>query len=145
MSSAYHILCLSHDPAICLDGDQDYTPNALSALAAAAGIASQDPHAGRPAFVEQLARHAHCDLLVGRYSSPLVDVACPGVRPHCPTGHRHDSDTWTRAGWLRLLHAAHQRGDDVARLGLPSCWTKQRVLRLGRELGIEPATAQATP
>lgn len=132
MSSDYHVLCLSHDPAIIVttDGLEFHSPH--DALAAAA----------EPARHERLADHVGCDLLVGRYSAPLIEAACPGGKG-CPRSHR--SGDWIAAGWLRLLHAAYTRGDDVTGLRLPLCWTRDRVLRLGPELGIEPARQEEPP
>lgn len=128
MSSNYYVLCVSHDPAIVVDHDYGSPGEALAAAA-------------EPAKHEQLREHLNCDLLVGRYSYPLVKAACPGG-PRCTPGfHRHDADTWTDAGWLRLLHAAYLHGDDLTGMRIRACWTKQRVLRLGRELGIEHVEA----
>jgi hypothetical protein len=133
MSSNYRILCLSHDPAITIstdDGDTDYR-NPNDALTAAANR-------------HNLGDHTNCDLLVGRYSAPLIEAACPGSKT---CGHNQHADTWTDAGWLRLLHAAYTRGDDVSPYRLPRCWTRDRVLRLGAELGIAcgDSGGQASP
>lgn len=130
MSSDFDILCLSHDPAIVIGSDWPYTRSPNDALYAAAN----------PGEYEHLREHTNCDLLVGRYSAPLIEVACPGTRPHCPGHHRYDYGNWTDRSWLKLLHAAYTRGDDLTRIDIRPCWTKQRVLRLGRELGIEAAT-----
>lgn len=135
MSSNYHVLCVSHDPAIVITEDHEFrSPH--DALAAAAN----------PASHERLAGHVGCDLLVGRYSYPLIEVGCPGGDRCRPGYHRPDSDMWADAGWLRLLHAAHSRGDDVTGFRLRPCWTRSRVLSLARELHIEtpePATTGA--
>src|SRR5574342_432280 len=52
------------------------------------------------------ALHKDCDLLVGRYSSPLVEVCCPGYetsgRRHGHPGS-HSDHRWIGADWLRLL------------------------------------------
>lgn len=121
VSSDYYVLCLSHDPALVIDRDYG---NPDAALRAAADPAKFDGH-------------NTCDLLVGRYSAPLIEAACPGG-PHC-TSHGPHADTWTDAGWLRLLHAAYTADSDISAHRLPRCWTKQRVLRLGTELGITEA------
>lgn len=118
MSSDYYVLCLSHDPALVIDRDYGTPEAALRA-------------ASRPDLFEG---HTGCDLLAGRYSAPLIEAACPGT-PNCRS-HGLAYDTWTEAGWLRLLHAAYTRGDDVSGYRLPTCWTRDRVLRLGSELGI---------
>lgn len=122
MSSSYHLICASHNPAITI-GSEWRSPH--DALAAAATRNTGD------AFIE----HPACDLLVARLSGDWVEFACPGG-DSCPY-HRHDIDTWTDRGWLRLLHAAHRRGDDISNHDLPRCWTRDRVLRLGALLHVE--------
>lgn len=121
MSSNYSIFCLNHDPAIMVVEDLP-SPNEALALAA-----RRDR--------EALAEHRDCDLLVGRHSGALVEMACPGMPHH--RSHYQNADTWTDLGWLRLLHAAHVRGDSVEKLHLPSCWTRDRVMRLGPWLDTE--------
>src|SRR5581483_9439210 len=104
MSSNYVLICASHDPAVEIhDTDVFASPNdALAAANARTGY-------------EFLTPHQNCDLLVGRFNYPLTQVACPGSiwrefppGTRCPGYHRHDIDTWTDAGWLRLLHIAYQ-------------------------------------
>lgn len=131
MSSDYHVLCASHDPALVITFGGEYRSYA-EALAAAADPAQDD----------RLVAHVGCDLLVGRYSTPLIEVACPGGERCKPGWHRFDSGERTSAGWLRLLHAAHVRGDDVTSMRLPACWTRERVLRLAVQLGIKPEEAK---
>lgn len=128
MSSNYYVICVSHDPAIVIDIDYR-TP--AEVLAAAAGKGGH----------EQLRQHLTCDLVVGRYSYPLIEASCPGG-PSCPGRHRYDVRDWTDAGWLRLLHAAYLRDDDLTAMGLRRCWTRDRVLRLAAELGIAPSTPE---
>lgn len=124
MSSDYYVLCLSHDPAIRID-PEFASPN--DALAAAA----------KPAEHQRLAEHVGCDLLVGRYSAPLIEAACPGGERCRPGFHTPTADTWTDVGWLRMLHRIYSVGIDVSPFGIRPCWTRDRVLRLARELQIE--------
>ena len=56
MSSTYRVLCLSHDPAIVAADDY------------------QRPETAEAAITEGIAEHAGCDLVIGRYSYPLVEL-----------------------------------------------------------------------
>lgn len=127
MSSTYRVLCLSHDPAIiAADGDWN-----------------------RPEFAETAVRegvegHETCDLLIGRYSYPLVEVGCPGstIRPDGTPGCTwHGSTNWIDKDWLRLLwYAQQQDGQPIlAKVGHQHefrCWTPQRLARIADELGV---------
>lgn len=120
MSSSYVIICASHDPAIEI---------------------TEHVHVSSEVFVvrayeRRVPGHERCDLLVGRYSGGLVEIACPGGKPCVRGYHNWTADTWTDVGWLRLLWAAHERGDDVDGYRIPHCWTQQRVMRLGPLLGM---------
>jgi hypothetical protein len=134
LSSAYHLLCLSHDPAIVVD--YDFTYDGIKALA------SRDH--------EALRDHADCDIVAGRFSYPLIEVGCFGLN----LGGRRDAKAyhrgiiWTDTDWLRLLHAARTPpgvvGDDILRLNSFRCWPPERLNRLRNELGLavpdEPVT-----
>lgn len=125
MSSTYTILCLNHDPAITVMVEDLDSSQAIA-------------RATDPGDYEQMADHAKCDLLVARYSGGLVELGCPGGEVHTVykiPGYHH-MPQWAEAGWLRLLRLAHERGDDVSRLRLPQCWTRERVMRLGHLLGF---------
>lgn len=120
MSSSYHVLCLSHDPAIVIDGDWQHPAAAIAAIA------------DRPNS-EHLRLHVDCDLLIGRYSYPLIEVGCP---PHA--AHPHEA-LWVEAAWLRvaaILCGPPEPAADVtdALARLPRCWTPTRIQRLRREL-----------
>ena len=121
MSSNYTIFCLGHDPAIEIMGDISSPNDALV-------MAAERRH-------ERLNEHSGCDLLVGRYSGGLVEIGCPGD-PYCHY-HGPNADTWTEAGWLRLLYIAHAHDIGVGELRIPSCWTRERVLKLWAALGME--------
>jgi hypothetical protein len=138
MSSTYRILCLNHDPAIDIGGEWHSSQDGRSAAAAialdpagavdAAGNAITDGHAG-------------CDLVVGRYSYPLVEVCCPqGRHP----GLYHPRPQWVDADWLRLLWHAQQAPEEsslrrAASGSAMACWTPDRLGKLRNELGIDAA------
>lgn len=132
MSSTYRLLCLDHDPAIAVGHAEFTTPGA--ALAAV----------DQP--TEQLAGdHRDCDLVVGRWSGDLVELACPSH-----DYHPRDAK-WVDADWLRLLlaagntahsksswlHVALDRLHNVRR-----CWTFDRLLRLRHQLGLNTPGGQ---
>lgn len=140
MSSTFSFLCLTHDPAIEIDG-----PEMTSLDAALAYLQG-------PALPDQLQGHAACDLLIGRYSYPLIEVTCPpsrreGAPRHYPF-HPNQHHTM-EADWLRLLWATWrggQRGDEAEDRGIVSaaldqfknsCWTPDRVNRLRFALDID--------
>lgn len=120
MSSQYRIICLSHDPGIEVDGPEEWyqAEPAIAACAARSGPAAD---------------HPRCDLVIGRYSYPLVEVCCPGMStdmpyPH-PTGRYHRGPMWIDSMWLRLLIVAPAEVREAAQLG-STCWTHERVQRL---------------
>jgi len=132
VSSTYKLLCLNHDPAIATEGPgwQDPEP----AIAAAC----------EPAMHDWLAEdHGKCDLLVGRYSYPLIEVCCPD-RGGNTTHGRHSSARWIDRDWLVLLYVAttdpagpRLAGAVEALRRTAPCWTHERLERLRPHLGIE--------
>lgn len=123
MSSTYRVLCLSHDPAIvAADGDWN-----------------------RPEFAEAAVRdgvegHETCDLLIGRYSYPLVEVGCPPQREGGLACGWHSRTQWTDRGWLQLLYQAQQEPTGKLLAAVTDqnqfrCWTPQRLARIAIELG----------
>ncbi|MFJ4682023.1 hypothetical protein [Streptomyces sp. NPDC088789] len=92
MSSNYSVLCLSHDPAIIV----------------------HDPGFNRPqqaeaAIRDGIAGHEHCNLVIGRYSYPLIELGCPrsadlprDLRPAVVRCY-HGSTEWIDKDWLLLL------------------------------------------
>lgn len=121
MSSTYEIICLSHDPALAASGEWSSSAEALAAIA------------------EGIAEHPSCELVVGRYSSPLVSVCCPRQKPDDPNrplhhGYHPHSDDWVDANWLRLAVLAGPEMSKAARL--PGCWDYERARRLRLELGV---------
>lgn len=133
MSSIYRILCLSHDPAIEIERtDTNRLEAALSLLQG-------------PQLPDELQDHAACDLLIGRYSYPLVEAICPPSRRDGDPKHYpfHPNTTNVMdADWLRLLWAAYDAPVNdplkaaVAAFGR-SCWTWQRVDRLRVALDVK--------
>ncbi|TYB69692.1 hypothetical protein FXF51_05895 [Nonomuraea sp. PA05] len=128
MSSVYRVLCLSHDPAIILSEVEYHRPEA-AVSDIAAGIDG----------------HAECDLLIGRYSYPLIEVGCPPAtgpersgRPRCST---HSTTEWVDVAWLRILLAVHRNGTKEMQelVGATQLrhWSYERLRRLRDELGID--------
>ncbi len=118
MSSTYRALCLSHDPALEIDGAEWNTVTDIEGALA------------NPAACDGLGGHTTCDLLGGAYSYPLYKVYCPKARE------------WIGVEWLALLLAAYLRADadavvTAAGQPMPRHWTRQRLMRLRAELMLE--------
>lgn len=126
MSSVYRILCVSHDPALDY-GEYRSRGEVEDAVRADGG------------------QHADCDLMLGRYSYPLVEVGCPALLGCERAGGRlcgsHGHTEWVDVAWLRILAAAHQAGTDQMRqlAGATQLrhWSWERLRRLRHELGID--------
>lgn len=122
MSSSYRILCLSHDPALVIDGlAWDRRDGVL-------GVLRQE------SLSVFLPDHFRCDLLITRSSGGLVEIGCP---PH----DRHPRDAqWLDAWAARLVLAAFDAPQDPALRAaldrLPPCWSYRRLDRLRDELGV---------
>lgn len=131
MSSIYRVLCLSHDPAITTEAEYGRPEQAAAAIA------------------EGIVGHADCDLLIGRYSYPLVEVGCPPTTgPERADRHRcslHSVTEWVDVAWLRILAAVYQSGDETDRGPARRLadetrlahWSRERLRRLRNELGID--------
>ncbi|MFD9903908.1 hypothetical protein [Streptomyces sp. NPDC059063] len=123
MSSTYYILCLSHDPAITVDDDYN------------------GPEEAEAAVRDRPNGHESCDLMIGRYSYPLVELGCPASRDQ-PARRSccHARTKWTDKDWLLLLAAAYQSDDPVVQQaikeGYHGCLPWERLRRLRGELGI---------
>lgn len=125
MSSVYRVLCLSHDPAI-VAADCDWNDREDAEAAIRVGIPG----------------HETCDLLIGRYSYPLIAVGCPPQRDGLACGG-HSGTLWIDRGWLQLLYQAQHEptGKLLAAVSDQNafrCWTPQRLARIAAELDIRP-------
>lgn len=134
MSSTYRVLCLSHDPALVVG---DYT-------------SYQSPEEAEDAVRDGIDGHSGCDLLIGRYSYPLIEVGCPPSHRERPGRYRcsiHGNTEWVDVAWLRILAHVHQSGNDQMRAltgdSRLRCWPWERLRRLRDELGIDLAEEQA--
>lgn len=119
MSSTYRFLCLSHDPALTVDGWESRSKDE------AVGLAERRDNA------EQLAGHRGCRLVVGRFSYPLVEVYEPRTRQ------------WADADLLRLIAASRDAGVPAAVFApfLRRGWDRGVVDLLRVELGIAPVAS----
>ncbi|MFI7890864.1 hypothetical protein ACIFUY_06325 [Streptomyces sp. CACIS-1.16CA] len=124
MSRTYRVLCLSHDPAIVIERDWHRPEGAEEAVAA--GIDG----------------HPLCDLIIGAFSYPLVEVGCPASR-HQPTKLPccHGGTSWVDRDWLRVLAAGYQTTDPLVEAAVKkaytTCWPWDRLLRLRDELDFQ--------
>ena len=127
MSSVYRVLCLSHDPAITTEAEYGRPESAVAAIAS--GIDG----------------HSDCDLLIGRYSYPLIEAGCPPTTGPERTGRHccypHSITEWVDVAWLRILAAVHQSGTDQMRALASETrlahWPWERLRRLRDELSID--------
>ncbi|HZX38205.1 MAG TPA: hypothetical protein VFF37_07750 [Streptomyces sp.] len=130
MSSTYRILCLSHDPALVEHGEY------------------RTPEAAETAIHNGIPEHQSCDLMIGRYSAPLIELGCPrssdqpkALRPGVLRCY-HGGTVWTDTEWLVLLAAAYQSDDPAIQeavkhgRGRHGCLPWDRLKRLRDELGI---------
>lgn len=128
MSSTYKVLCLSHDPAIT--ADDGYHSAAEAERAIQNGVEG----------------HETCDLMIGAYSYPLVNLGCPGLRPdgrRLPAGCTgyHKAAKWVDVAWIRILAHAQQQpaGSELRTLSGANevrCFSPERLRRLYGELNI---------
>lgn len=132
MSSTFRVLCLSHDPAIvAADGDWNR------------------PEMAEAAIRDGIEGHENCDLVIGRYSYPLVELGCPPsssaprVGQHRCGYHPHNTN-WADITWLWLLALAQQEPDDSplrrAAARARDCWSTERLYRLRNEFDFEGRT-----
>lgn len=129
MSSTYRVLCLSHDPALIIE-TADWNR----------------PEHAEGAIRDGITGHTDCDLMIGSYSYPLVELGCPRTfdRPEQLRGSvlrcTHGSTQWVDKEWLLLLAAAYQSDDPAMRAAIEAghhgCLPWDRLRRLRVELGI---------
>jgi hypothetical protein len=131
MSSTYHLLCLSHDPAIIIG--HEFTFAEIKTVTR--------EH-------EALEEHPGCDIAAGRFSYPLIEVGCFGLTMTGTTGCKsyHSRLDWTDSDWLRLLQEATATSVVSAKTLAPlqRCWPAKRLRLLRGELGV-PDLPAATP
>lgn len=123
MSSSYHVLCLSHDPAIVAVSECRGVEGAERLIAA--GIEG----------------HEYCDLVIMRVSGGPIEFGCPPVTDRVgqrSCGYHRHSTEWADVAWLRVLHIAYGTDPDrVQECGaILRCWPSERVHRLRYHLGI---------
>lgn len=136
MSSQYKIWCLSHNPAVIAWGD-DCSDRAVVI----------DKAAALTNGTEESQQHKGCDLVVGRYSYPLIEVICLG----CRTAGYHVQPIEWQADTLRLILIGMRA--EVSTVTYPIateagriCWNFERLNRLRLQLGIpEVLRIGATP
>lgn len=127
MSSVYRVLCLSHDPAITTEAEYNRPEPAIAAIASGVDC------------------HRDCDLLIGRYSYPLIEVGCPPTtgpeRAGRQSCYAHSVTEWVDVAWLRILAAVHQSGTEDMRTLAGEAqlahWSWERLRRLRDELDID--------
>jgi len=117
VSSSYHVMCLSHDPAIFVAGDFNSRREADSAISV--GFES----------------HPGCDFLIMRMSGAPVEFTCTGQTDAC----RHDYAEDVDADWLRILRYFQPTEDleYLAKLRMSHRlrhWTDKRLERLAAHL-----------
>lgn len=128
MSSLYRILCLSHDPAIEAS-NREYRSTELAEQAIREGIDG----------------HEKCDLMIGRYSYPLVELGCPGNvpgdrQPGVRSCFHHRDTRWISVEWIRLLACAQRQPEGSLLRSATvdvhfACFPPERLHRLRFELG----------
>lgn len=120
MSSTYHLLCMSHDPATVItelrSGATDNTR-----------VKEVLP---TPAELERT--HPLCDFAISRTSGAPIELGCLGFGD-CPCGG-HQGIKWVRIEWLKILVIAQDaRAEDISKIrGRPEleCWSDKRLHRL---------------
>lgn len=120
MSSRYSVICLTHDPALNEEDDFGSAEEAIGAVTLGTGPAAQ---------------HRACDVVIGRWSYPLIEVGCPsniGTDRIPARRCYHNGPVWTYTGWLRLLHHSRMNDDATDRLvgSDAQCWPEARLDRL---------------
>jgi hypothetical protein len=126
MSSTFHVLCLSHDPALAI------TRTGYNQAAEA-----------EAAIRDNGIEHPDCDLLIARFSGGLVQLGCPptGSQPrvHQHWCRLHRTTEWVDVAWLRVLAAARTAQvlpDEITKSHHFSCWPEVRLWRLRHEIDL---------
>ncbi|PRY35365.1 hypothetical protein [Umezawaea tangerina] len=122
MSSAFDLVCLSHDPGI-----------SVRMITDSAEVRTLD---GAHEWMRSRTQHEACDVVIVRVSGGPVEVICP------PSGCSAHSNSVVRVDvpWLRLLWAAQQCDKNTpagrAAEQAASCWSTTRLHRLRHELDV---------
>jgi hypothetical protein len=128
MSSTYRGICLNHTPALEFPVDSVYQDlhQFIGMLQAGTDLATR----GRTDTIE-IKMHAGCDVVVGAYSYPLVELFCP---PNLKHGHEKpegmDADDLRRV--LDDLDGPRgaQRRATLKWCAVSPCWTLLRIRAL---------------
>lgn len=130
MSSSYHVLCLSHDPAMVAVSECRGAEGAERLIAA--GIEG----------------HEHCDLVIMAMSGGPSEFGCPPVTGRAgqrSCNYHVHSTNWADVDWLHVLHIAYGAADpDQLQRRRPTlrCWPPERIHRLRYYLDVvEPEEA----
>jgi hypothetical protein len=116
MSSIYRLLCLSHDPAIEIDTEHEWHSG------------NEGRKRVEEAAIEGNEWHPNCDLLIGRYSYPLVEIGCPSSSHSTP--FQHNGTKWIDATWAALVIIASESNLILPHTIVNSCWKPDRVKKL---------------
>lgn len=132
MSSTYQLICMNHDPGIVVWDDHHQTFQPLEEK-----LKSDDPW-----------EHSGCDVVIGRFSYPLIEVGCPWSLGKYAYRCEHAATMWTEASWLKLLflHAVSPESSlsslaPTVFKSIPRCWTPGRVMKLRTFFGDEYVNA----
>lgn len=118
MSSNYKVLCLSHVTALVVTETHNDPEEAISWATRAVAVGGA---------------HEGCDLVIGRYSYPLVELICPG----CRNGGMHVKPARIDADVARLvLHCYGHKEKATYQLAAKAgrCWPPARLEKLRPEL-----------
>lgn len=110
MSSTYRPICLSHNPAIELDIAWHSGNNGLIV--------------GEQLTREGFSSHPDCDIILGKYSYPLIEVGCIG---HRNKTFSHEDTKWIDAEWIALLIKARKNNIQLPYPIMTGCWNPERV------------------
>jgi hypothetical protein len=143
VSSIYRLICLSHNPGIPLDTEWHSGQDGRAVAESTLTTLKEMPQNWGEGD-DELLEHANCDIVIGSYSYPLVEVGWH------PTGGRWDYVKWIDVQWLRTLaHLYHVIADPNINVSRDSpveftwgadltFWSPERVDRLRGELRFSP-------
>jgi hypothetical protein len=131
VSSTYRGICLNHTPVLEFPVDSVYQslPEFVAMLQHGKDLAIRD----RTDTLEIVA-HAGCDVVVGEYSYPLVDIYCLPNLDHRHAQPERFSPTDLKYLWFKLNspHRSDRREARRTMALLPTpCWGPDRLNMLG--------------